>query len=134
MPSRVSHVIRPPAALLAAGILAACGRVISPPPPSSPPAASQEATVPGAPITIAGRAARVLQDYGFVTKRFSSDSTWGWRGNDRIAARLRYTLPSRDSTRVLLELWGACADSRTCMRGDIATIFARLTAEDAPPP
>jgi len=89
--------------------------------------------VPGVPITIASRAARALQDYGFVTKRFSSDSTWGWRGNDQIAARLRYTMPSRDSTRVLFELWGPCPDPRTCMRGDMAVIFAHLTAEEAPP-
>ena len=114
-------------------LAAACGRVIAPPPPSDPPAASQEAMVPGVPITIAGRAARVLQEYGFTTRRFSSDSTWGWRANEQVAARLRY-MPSRDSTRVLLELWGRCMDARTCMRGDIATIFARLAEQEAPPP
>jgi len=123
-----------PTVLLALTGAGACGGVIAPPPPSSPPATAQEVVVPGVPITIAARAARALQDYGFVTKRFSGDSTWAWRRTDQIAARFRYTMPSRDSTRVLLELWGECPDSRTCMRGDIAVLFSRLTAEEGPPP
>ena len=114
-------------------LAAACGRVIAPPPPSSPPVAAEETVVPGVPITIAVRAARALQDYGFVTKRFSSDSTWGWRRTDQIAARFRYTTSSGDSTRVFLELWGPCSDAHTCMRGDIHALFARLTLEEAPP-
>jgi hypothetical protein len=117
----------------AVGLAAGCGRVVAPPPPAGEPVAAQQTVVPGHVMTIAARAARVLQDYGFVTKRFSSDSLWGWRGTDRIAARLRYGMPSNDSTRVLIELWGPCADSRTCMRGDIANIFTRLTAEEEAP-
>jgi hypothetical protein len=112
----------------------ACARVMAPPPPDTAPVVSEETRVVGAPITVAARAARTLQDYGFATKRFSSDSTWGWNANSKTAARLRYTLPSRDSTRVLLELWGKCERRQTCMRGDVAAIFARLAEEEAPPP
>ena len=112
----------------------ACGHVIAPPPPDTAPTVSEETRVAGAPIAIAARAARTLQDFGFSTKRFSSDSTWGWNATSQTAARLRYTLPSRDSTRVLLELWGKCQQPRTCMRGDVAAIFAALSQEEAPPP
>ena len=113
-------------------VLAACGRVIAPPPPGATPQVQREGVVPGTPIVIAARAARVLQEYGFTTKRFSDDSLWGLRTTDDIAARLRYA-PKADSTRVLVELWGKCADPRRCMQGDVAVILARLAEAEAPP-
>jgi hypothetical protein len=92
----------------------------------------REGVVAGTQIVIAARAARVLQDYGFTTKRFSDDSLWGLRATDNIAARLRYA-PRADSTRVLVELWGKCQDPRSCMRGDVTVILARLSEAEAPP-
>ena len=89
--------------------------------------------VPGVPIVVAARAARTLEGGNFVTRRFSSDSTWGFRKNGSVSARLRYTAPSSDSTRVLLELWGACEDRHGCLRGDLAEILRGLTTEDGPP-
>ena len=97
------------------------------------PQVQREGVVPGTPIVIAARAARVLQDYGFTTKRFSDDSLWGLRGADDIAARLRYAPRSSDSTRVLVELWGKCQDPRSCMQGDVAVILARISQPDEPP-
>jgi hypothetical protein len=116
----------------AAVALAACGGVIAPPPPAAAPQVQREGVVPGTPIVISARAARVLQEYGFTTKRFSDDSLWGLRAADDIAARLRYA-PKADSTRVLVELWGKCQDRRTCMQGDIAVILTRLAEAEAPP-
>jgi hypothetical protein len=81
---------------------------------------------------IAARAARALYDISFVTKRFSSDSTWGWQPTDRIAARLRYTRPSRDSTRVLIELWGPCAGPG-CLEPYFVALIGRIQAEEGPP-
>jgi hypothetical protein len=112
--------------------LAGCGKVIAPPPPAAAPQVQREGVVAGTPIVIAARAARVLQEYGFTTKRFSDDSLWGLRSADDIAARLRY-VPRADSTRVLVELWGRCQDPRSCMRGDVAVILTRLGEAEAPP-
>ena len=103
------------------------------PPPAGQPAAAQIVVVPGVPIVVAARAARTLESINFATRRFSSDSTWGFRKTDALSARLRYTSPSKDSTRVLLELWGTCEDRRGCLRGDIADILRGLTTEDGPP-
>ena len=118
-------------ATVAAGA-GACGQVIAPPPPAATPQVQREGVVPGTQIVIAARAARVLQEYGFTTKRFSDDSLWGFRKTDDIAARLRYA-PKADSTRVLIELWGRCQDPRSCMQGDIAVILIRLAQAEAPP-
>ena len=85
----------------------------------------------GQPTVIAAKAARALYDISFSTKRFSSDSTWGWQASDHIAARLRYTRPSRDSTRVLVELWGNCG--RGCLDQFFGAIIGRIQAEEAPP-
>ena len=123
--------------LLVVGALAAaaaCGRIISPPPPSNAPDVSHEVVVQGTPIVIAARAARTLQDYGFNTKRFSQDSTWGFRKADSINARLRYTRPYTDSTRVLIEMWGRCQDrTRSCFIGDLRVLLAGLQTEEGPP-
>jgi hypothetical protein len=114
---------------------AACGRIIAPAPPESMPLLSFETRVAGAPVTIAARGARALYDFSFVTRRFGSDSTWGYRASDSTHARLRYTMPSRDSTRVLIEMWGGRCESgdRQCLRGDLGALVQRLAAEDAPP-
>lgn len=90
--------------------------------------------VAGAPISVAAKSARALQDAGFATRRFSSDSTWGSRAADGKNARLRYTLPSRDSTRVMVELWGTCdRGGRGCLLGEFVRLVAALTTEEQPP-
>ena len=124
---------RATAALAGVVLAAACGGIIAPPPPAAAPQVQREGVVPGTPIVIAARAARVLQDYGFTTKRFSDDSLWGLRAADDIAARLRYAPRSSDSTRVFVELWGKCQDPRSCMQGDVAVILARISQPDEPP-
>ena len=125
--------LRRATAALGVPLAAACGGVIAPPPPAAAPQVQREGVVPGTPIVIAARAARVLQDYGFTTKRFSDDSIWGLRAADDINARLRYTTRGPDSTRVLVELWGKCQDPRTCMQGDVTVILTRLSQADEPP-
>jgi hypothetical protein len=118
------------AALVAA---AACGRIISPPPPSSAPELTHEVVVQGAPIVVAARGARTLQRYSFNTKRFGPDSTWGFRAADSINARLRYTRPTDDSTRVLIEMWGRCPARQRCFQGDLMVLLAGLVTEEGPP-
>ncbi len=113
--------------------IAACSQVIAPPPPSGRPTVQVEALVSGAPITVAAHAARVLQDFNFTTKRFSSDSTWGYRAEGPTSARLRYTRPMDDSTRVLLEFWGKCSTDRLCTRADALGFIRQLSAEEGPP-
>ena len=53
---------------------------------------------------------------------------------DTTAVRLRYTRPSDDSTRVLVELWGRCARQRACASGAIASLVEGMSTADAPPP
>jgi hypothetical protein len=125
-----------PATVLVAACAAivSCGRIISPPPPSNPPQVNHVVTVVGAPVVVAARAARTLQDYGYVTKRFGGDSTWGFRGADSIAARLRYVRAATDSSRVLIELWGRCpSDQEGCLHGHVAVLVTGMTAQEAPP-
>ena len=118
----------------ALGAAAACGRIISPPPPSNAPELQQEVIVAGSPIVIAARAARTMQRYSYNTKRFGSDSTWGFRAADSINMRLRYTRPYDDSTRVLIEMWGKCEDRRRrCFAGDLAVLLVGLQTEEGPP-
>ena len=122
--------------LLVVGALvaaAACGRIISPPPPSNVPQLSHEAVVQGQPIVIAARAARTLQRFSFNTKRFGQDSTWGFRAVDSVSVRLRYTRPHNDSSRVLIEMWGACPAGQRCFQGDLMLLLAGLTSEEGPP-
>lgn len=119
----------PAAALL---IAAACGRVIAPPPPTSEPDTQLVGMVAGEPIMVAPRAARRLQDMGFTTKRFSSDSLWGARSQDQLATRMRYTSPGNDSTRVLIEVWGPC-QRKGCRRQDAMAILQALQIEEGPP-
>lgn len=118
-------------ALIAA---AACGRVIAPAPPAGAPDTTREGRVHGDPRVIAPRAARRLQDLGFTTRRFGTDSLWGWRAQEQIAARLRYAMGSGDSTRVLVELWGPCAGNRRgCLGPEAAAILGSLAEGDAAP-
>ena len=127
--ARISRLLA--VATLAAA--AACGQVISPPPPSNPPQLTHEVVVQGQPIVVAARAARTMQRYAFNTKRFGQDSTWGFRAADSINARLRYTRPHDDSTRVLVEMWGKCPPRERCFHGDLMLLLAGLVTEDAPP-
>lgn len=118
-------------ALLAAP---ACGRVIAPAPPSGAPDTTEEGRAAGDPRLIAPRAARRMQDMGFTTRRFATDSLWGWRAQEQISARLRYATGAGDSTRVLVELWGPCpANRRGCLRREAFAILGSLQAEDSAP-
>ena len=121
-----------PAALVAAAL--ACGRVVAPPPPSAQPDVSEVASFAGDRLVIAAKAARTLSEFTFNTRRFSSDSTWGYRPADQVAVRLRYGRGIADSTRVLLEMWGECADKSRCNRRDAMALFAAIGQEEGPPP
>ena len=114
-------------------LLTACGHVVATAPPASTPVFSVVHTVPGVPVVVAARASRALQDGGFATRRFGSDSAWAMKSSEKAAARLRYVQPSSDSTKVLLELWLPCAGERTCGRAEAATLIGRLREEDAMP-
>ena len=126
--SRISRVLVVATVMAAA----ACGRIISPPPPVNPPNLAHEAVVAGTPVVIAARAARVLSGFAYNTKRFGRDSTWGYRAVDSVHVRMRYTRPSNDSTRVLIEMWGRCRE-RGCLRNDALSIVGALEADEAPP-
>ena len=117
------------------GAILGCGQVIAGAPPSTTPLLSREVTVPNSPIIVAGRAARALYGYQFITKRFGTDSTWGYRASDSTHARFRYRGTIGDSTRVLLELWGGkCApDDRRCLQADFVALMTALVTEDPPP-
>jgi hypothetical protein len=123
------------ATLVAAiAVATSCGRVIAPPPPSGAPHASESAMVAGPPISVAARAARVLTDFTFTTRRFGSDSTWGYQAADSIHARLRYVRPQQDSTRVILELWGHCGKNPPpCGSLYAQSILQAIAATEAPP-
>ena len=121
-----------PITLLAA---AACAGAIAKQPPETEPAMTRIVVVAGVPVAVAAKSARALQDAGYVTKRFSSDSTWGSRAADNFNARLRYTMPSRDSTRIMVEYWGTCErGGRNCLVGELVRLVAALTTEEQPPP
>lgn len=124
-------------AFAAAGIAAVlgCGQVIASAPPQATPLIAREVTVPNSPIIVAGRAARSLYGYQFVTKRFGQDSTWGYRASDSAHARFRYRGTVGDSTRVLLEMWGGkCAPvDRHCLQADFVALLTALVTDDPPP-
>jgi hypothetical protein len=120
----------PIAILVAAGCAGAVGK--------QPPATEAEMTrivvVAGHPVSVAAKSARALQDAGFATKRFSSDSTWASRAADNFNARLRYTMPNRDSTRIMVELWGKCErGGKGCLVGELVRLVGALTTEEEPP-
>ena len=121
-------------AIFALVMAAACASALGKAPPPRDADYSRVVIVAGAPIVVAAKAARVLQDEGFATRRFSSDSTWGSRSADAMSARLRYSSPSRDSTRVFVELWGKCErGGRNCLIGELVRFVAGMTTEDPPP-
>ena len=127
----------PPLIIAVAGIAAVlgCGQVIASAPPPATPLIAREVTVPNSPIIVAGRAARSLYGYQFVTKRFGADSTWGYRASDSAHARFRYRGTVGDSTRVLLEMWGGkCAPvDRHCLQADFVALLTALVTDDPPP-
>ena len=115
-------------------VAAACGRVLAPSPPAEGPDTTLEGRVAGIPVVIAPRAARRIQDMGFTTRRFSTDSLWGWRAAEQINARLRFARGAGDSTRVLVELWGPCPGNKhPCLRREAATILANLEGGETAP-
>ncbi len=135
------HSLRHPVMRLAVVVIAtalatACAsRVQAPPPPASAPGFSEELVVAGPPVTVAAKAARTLGMFSYNTRRFGADSTWGYRATDRVNIRLRYVRPSRDSTRILAELWGTCErGGQACLRGEFAALAAGIRAEEGPPP
>ena len=117
-------------AAAAALLLAGCARVIATPPPPASPAFSEVQPVAGVPVVLAARAARALQESGFATRRFGSDSIWASRSAESAAVRLRYSRASDDSTRVLFEIWLPCAGTPRCGRAESALFFARLRQEE----
>jgi len=119
--------------LIAAAVTLACGRVIAPAPPGTAPDVSDVGQVAGDRVVVAAKAARTLADLTFTTRRFGPDSTWGFRAHDNLAARFRYARGTADSTRVLIELWGACGEGRRCSRFDVRAILERIRVEEAPP-
>ena len=123
----------PLAALAAVAVLAACARAVAPAPPSGAPSVNHEAMIEGKRVSVAARGARALQEFGFTTRRFGSDSTWGYRAQSTTAARLRYAQWSDDSTRVLIELWLPCGTGAGCGRGDAARLVNRLQQGEESP-
>ena len=117
------------------GVVLGCGQVIAGAPPQTQPLIAREVTVPNSPIIVAGRAARSLYGYQFITKRFGADSTWGYRASDSAHARFRYRPTVGDSTRVLLEMWGGrcSAADRHCLQADFVALMTALVTEDPPP-
>lgn len=111
-----------------------CARVQAPPPPTTEPGFSQEFTVAGVRVVIAAKAARTLALFAYTTKRFGPDSTWGHRAVDDIRVRLRYIMPSSDSTRMLVEYWGRCdRGGVACLKGEFSALAAGIVAEEAVP-
>jgi len=123
-------------ALLALGVaaaLAACAGTVAPAPPSAAPSINVETMIEGKRVSVGARGARALQEFGFATRRFGSDSTWAYRGQSRTSARLRYAQSSSDSTRVLIELWLPCGAGYGCGRRDAMRLIARLQQPEASP-
>lgn len=118
----------------ATGAALACGRVVAQSPPPSQADLFEEYTIDGVPLTIAAKSARTLSLLQYTTRRFGSDSTWGWRSVDSIHVRLRYQRASPDSTRIVAEYWGRCEEGGTsCLRGEFALLVNGVAAEEAVP-
>lgn len=112
----------------------ACASVRAPAPPAMEPALMEEVTVLGAPVTMAAKSARTLALLQYTTRRFGSDSTWGYRSVDSIHVRLRYLRPSSDSTRIVAEYWGRCeTGTPSCLRGEFLLLAQGVTAEEGVP-
>lgn len=114
--------------------IAACGRVVAPAPPPAQPDLFEQFTVSGVPVSIAAKTARTLGNLQYITRRFGSDSTWGYRAVDSIHLRVRYQRPSSDSTRLVAEYWGRCEDgTNSCLRGEFALLAAGVSSEEPVP-
>ncbi|HET7457588.1 MAG TPA: hypothetical protein VFJ74_08025 [Gemmatimonadaceae bacterium] len=120
-------------AFAAAAVVGACARVVASAPPDTAPSVNQVALFEGTKTPIAARGARALQEFGFTTRRFGADSTWGYRSQSRTAARLRYASSSGDSTRVLIELWLPCGNGYGCGRGDFLRLVSRMQRGEETP-
>lgn len=121
------------AAAMAALAIGACARVVAPAPPEGAPSVNRAELFEGTRTPIAARGARALHEFGFSTRRFGADSTWGYRAQSKTAARLRYSQATNDSTRVLIELWLPCGTGFGCGRGDAARLIARLQRGEETP-
>ena len=125
------------AAAIAAGLMlgvAACGRVVAPSPPPAQADLFEQFTVSGVPVAIAAKTARTLGNLQYITRRFGSDSTWGYRSVDSIHVRLRYQSPSSDSTRIVAEYWGRCEEGgNSCLRGEFVLLASGVSSEEPVP-
>jgi hypothetical protein len=122
------------AVILALCLALACGRVVAPSPPPSEPDLFETVTVPGVAIALAAKSARTLQDLQYITRRFGSDSTWGFRSVDSFHVRVRYLRSSPDSTRLVGEYWGRCEDGgNSCLRGEFFLLVQGVAAEEVAP-
>ena len=122
------------AVMLALFVALACGRVVAPSPPPSEPDLFETVTLPGVSIALAAKSARTLQDLQYITRRFGSDSTWGFRSVDSFHVRVRYLRASPDSTRLVGEYWGRCEDGgNSCLRGEFFLLVQGVAAEEAVP-
>ena len=50
--------------------------------------------------------------------------------------RVRYAQPTRDSTRMFVQLWGRCVDRErpNCLRDELVFLVAGIQEAEAPPP
>lgn len=122
------------AVILALCLALACGRVVAPSPPPSEPDLFETVTLPGVAIALAAKSARTLQDLQYITRRFGSDSTWGFRSVDSFHVRVRYLRASPDSTRLVGEYWGRCEEGgNSCLRGEFFLLVQGVAAEEVAP-
>ena len=122
------------AVILGLFVAVACGRVVAPSPPPSEPDLFETVTLPGVSIALAAKSARTLQDLQYITRRFGSDSTWGFRSVDSFHVRVRYLRSSPDSTRLVGEYWGRCEDGGNgCLRGEFFLLVQGVAAEEVAP-
>jgi hypothetical protein len=122
--------------MIAAAALVACVKgAVAPPPPATAPGFARDVEIEGHPATIAARTARALQRFAYTTRRFSSDSTWGYRATDQISVRVRYVTAPFDSTHASIEVWGKCHETGIrCLQNELVTIATAMAADEGPPP
>ena len=132
---RPRRMLRIAVAVATSVALAACSRVIASAPPETAPLIDHEIMVAESRVVVSARAARALYTYQFITKRFGTDSTWGYRASDSTHARFRYRPAQGDSTRVVLEVWGGRCEPRDqhCLRADVGALLTALVTPEPPP-
>ena len=135
MSFRSRSLLRVALAIVSTATLAACGQVIAGAPPETAPLIDHDVVVPGSPVIVSARAARALYTYQFITKRFGTDSTWGYRASDSTHERFRYRPAQGDSTRLVLEVWGGrCAPrDQHCLRADVLALLTAVVTAEPPP-